>query len=103
DKEHLKAQVHGEPCAVTSRKHGSERGARATQSWATGPYSTLNCLKPSPHGLVSDASERWLKRWTRRWRCMFRLHLYPTLLASPPLEEQWGERVPWSTLYLIPL
>lgn len=31
DKEYLKAQVHGEPCAVTSRKHGSERGARATQ------------------------------------------------------------------------
>lgn len=31
DKDHLKAQVKGEPCAVTSRKHGSGRGARATQ------------------------------------------------------------------------
>jgi RNA-directed DNA polymerase len=31
DREHLKAQVHGEPCAVRSRTHGSGRGARATQ------------------------------------------------------------------------
>jgi len=31
EKDPRKQQVRGEPCAVTSRKHGSERGVRATQ------------------------------------------------------------------------
>ena len=31
---------------------------------------------------------------------MFRLWLYPILLASPLSEEQRDERVPWSTPYL---
>jgi len=31
ERDHRKSQVRGEPCAVTSRKHGSERGVRATQ------------------------------------------------------------------------
>jgi hypothetical protein len=40
EREYRQQQVRGEPCAVTSRTHGSERGIRATRERATGPYST---------------------------------------------------------------
>ena len=40
DKETLKLRVRGEPCARDRCKHGSARGGRVTQSWASAPYST---------------------------------------------------------------
>ncbi|WP_165423260.1 hypothetical protein [Ktedonosporobacter rubrisoli] len=41
---------------MTSRTHGSERGVRATQEWATGPYSTTGETTEKPQSKEACAN-----------------------------------------------